>query len=134
MVAVGDAAALPALARLLEERTAAMELDVLAAAGDPAALPRSALPMVSPADASRVRVRMVAGEPGSAGEIIDGLAGPETPRGSRGWPASPEWSPHCAATCSTGANNPTASSTPATVASAGRYMYREPAKCGSTQN
>ncbi len=89
MLAVGDATALPALARLIEERPPTLALDVLAAVPDPSALPRSAipartvLPAVSPADADadRVRVRVVAAAPGSADELIDALAAAELPTG-----------------------------------------------------
>ncbi|TCJ71320.1 UNVERIFIED_ORG: NADPH-dependent ferric siderophore reductase [Dietzia maris] len=81
MLAVGDATALPALARLIEERPPTMALDVLAAVPDPSALPRTVLPAVSPADADRVRVRVVAAAPGSAYEIIDALAAAEFPTG-----------------------------------------------------
>lgn len=81
MLAVGDATALPALARLIEERPPALALDVLAAVPDPSALPRSVLPAVSPADADRVRVEVAAAAPGSAGELIDALTATELPTG-----------------------------------------------------
>ncbi|MEB8326060.1 siderophore-interacting protein [Dietzia kunjamensis] len=81
MLAVGDATALPALARLIEERPPTLALDVLAAVPDPSALPRTVLPAVSPADADRVRVRVVAGAPGSADELTDALAAAELPTG-----------------------------------------------------
>ncbi|WP_206473143.1 siderophore-interacting protein [Dietzia sp. KRD202] len=81
MLAVGDATALPALARLIEERPPKLALDVLAAVPDPSALPRTVLPAVSPADADRVRVRVVAAAPGSAYELIDALAAAEFPTG-----------------------------------------------------
>lgn len=81
MLAVGDATALPALARLIEDRPPTLALDVLAAVPDPSALPRTVLPAVSPADADRVRVRVVAAAPGSAYELIDALAAAEFPTG-----------------------------------------------------
>lgn len=81
MLAVGDATALPALARLIEERPPALALDALAAVPDPSALPRSVLPAVSPADADRVRVEVAAAAPGSAGELIDALTATELPTG-----------------------------------------------------
>ena len=81
VLAVGDATALPALARLIEERPPTLALDVLAAVPDPSALPRTVLPAVSPADADRVRVRVVAAAPGSADELIDALAAAELPTG-----------------------------------------------------
>ncbi|MCZ4541660.1 siderophore-interacting protein [Dietzia maris] len=81
LLAVGDATALPALARLIEERPPALALDVLAAVPDPSALPRSVLPAVSPADADRVRVEVAAAAPGSAGELIDALTATELPTG-----------------------------------------------------
>ncbi|MFS4488161.1 siderophore-interacting protein [Dietzia kunjamensis] len=81
MLAVGDATALPALARLIEERPPTMALDVLAAVPDSPALPHTVLPAVSPADADRVRVRVVAAAPGSADELIDALAAAELPTG-----------------------------------------------------
>lgn len=81
MLAVGDATALPALARLLEQRPPSMHLDVVAVVPDPAALPRAVLPAVSPADADRVRIRVVAGDPGSAAELLDAVAAAEVPTG-----------------------------------------------------
>ena len=81
MLAVGDATALPALARLIEERPPTLALDVLAAVPDPSALPRTVLPAVSPADADRVRVRVVAAAPGSADELINAMAAVELPAG-----------------------------------------------------
>jgi NADPH-dependent ferric siderophore reductase len=81
MLAVGDATALPALARLIEERPPALALDVLAAVPDPSALPPSLLPAVSPVDADRVRVEVVEAAPGSAGELIDALTATELPTG-----------------------------------------------------
>ena len=81
MLAVGDATALPALARLIEERPPALALDALAAVPDPSALPPSLLPAVSPVDADRVRVRVVAAVPGSADELIDAMAAVELPAG-----------------------------------------------------
>ncbi|MDV6298568.1 siderophore-interacting protein [Dietzia maris] len=81
MLAVGDATALPALARLIEERPPALALDVLAAVPDPSALPPSLLPAVSPVDADRVRVRVVAAAPGSADELINAMAAVELPTG-----------------------------------------------------
>lgn len=81
MLAVGDATALPALARLIEERPPALALDVLAAVPDPSALPPSLLPAVSPVDADRVRVRVVAAAPGSADELINAMAAVELPAG-----------------------------------------------------
>ncbi|MEV8222294.1 siderophore-interacting protein [Dietzia maris] len=81
MLAVGDATALPALARLIEERPPKLALDVLAAVPDPSALPRTVLPAVSPADADRVRVRVVAAAPGSADELIDALTAAALPTG-----------------------------------------------------
>lgn len=81
MVAIGDATALPALARLIEERPPEMALDVLLAVPTLSALPRTVLPAVSPADADRVRVRMVAAAPGSATELIDALADTVFPAG-----------------------------------------------------
>lgn len=81
MLAVGDATALPALARLIEERPPTLALDVLAAVPDPAALPRSVLPAVPLADSDRVRVRMVTAAPGSAVETIDVLAVAAVPCG-----------------------------------------------------
>lgn len=81
MLAVGDATALPALARLIEERPPALALDVLAAVPDPSALPPSLLPAVSPIDADRVRVRVVAAVPGSADELINAMAAVELPAG-----------------------------------------------------
>ena len=81
MLAVGDATALPALARLIEERPPTLALDVLAAVPDPSALPRTVLPAVSPADADRVRVRVVAAAPGSADELINAMAAVEVPAG-----------------------------------------------------
>ncbi|WP_256820425.1 siderophore-interacting protein [Dietzia sp. Die43] len=81
MLAVGDATALPALARLLEERPPTLDLDVLAAVPDPAALPRTLLPTVAPADADRVRVRVVAAAPGSSGELIGALSAAGLPTG-----------------------------------------------------
>ncbi|RKE59480.1 NADPH-dependent ferric siderophore reductase [Dietzia kunjamensis] len=81
MLAVGDATALPALARLIEERPPALALDVLAAVPDPSALPRTVLPAVSPVDADRVRVRVVAAVPGSADELINAMAAVELPAG-----------------------------------------------------
>ncbi|MDJ0422741.1 siderophore-interacting protein [Dietzia kunjamensis] len=81
MLALGDATALPALARLIEERPPALALDVLAAVPDPSALPPSLLPAVSPVDADRVRVEVVEAAPGSAGELIDALTATELPTG-----------------------------------------------------
>ncbi|MCT1864874.1 hypothetical protein HMPREF3086_09525 [Dietzia sp. HMSC21D01] len=81
MLAVGDATALPALARLIEERPPTLALDVLAAVPAPSALPRTVLPAVSPADADRVRVRVVAAAPGSADELINAMAAVEVPAG-----------------------------------------------------
>lgn len=81
MLAVGDATALPALARLIEERPPTLALDALAAVPDPSALPRTVLPAVSPADADRVRVRVVAAAPGSADELINAMAAVELPAG-----------------------------------------------------
>ena len=81
MLAVGDATALPALARLIEERPPTLALDVLAAVPDPSALPRTVLPAVSPADADRVRVRVGAAAPGSADELINAMAAVELPAG-----------------------------------------------------
>ncbi|UVE96416.1 siderophore-interacting protein [Dietzia sp. B32] len=81
MLAVGDATALPALARLIEERPPTLALDVLAALPDSPALPRTVLPAVSPADADRVRVRVVAAAPGSAEELIDALSAAALPTG-----------------------------------------------------
>ncbi|WP_407334894.1 siderophore-interacting protein [Dietzia kunjamensis] len=81
MLAVGDATALPALARLIEERPPALALDALAAVPDPSALPPSLLPAVSPVDADRVRVRVVAAAPGSADELINAMAAVELPAG-----------------------------------------------------
>lgn len=81
MLAVGDATALPALARLIEERPPTLALDVLAAVPAPSALPPSLLPAVSPVDADRVRVRVVAAAPGSADELINAMAAVELPAG-----------------------------------------------------
>jgi len=81
MLAIGDATALPALARLIEERPPELALEVVAAVPDLTALPRSVLPAVSPAGSDRVRVRLVEAAPGSAAGIIDALAGAELPTG-----------------------------------------------------
>ncbi|WP_156523573.1 siderophore-interacting protein [Dietzia sp. 111N12-1] len=81
MLAVGDATALPALARLIEDRPPTLALDVLAAVPDPSALPRTVLPTVFPADTDRVRIRMVAAAPGSADEPINALTAAELPTG-----------------------------------------------------
>ncbi|PTM87469.1 siderophore-interacting protein [Dietzia psychralcaliphila] len=72
MLAVGDATALPAMARLIEDCPPGLDLEVIAVVPDLAALPPELLPVS--ASGTRVRVRVLEDCPGSVSRLLGALS------------------------------------------------------------